>query len=55
MHLISSVARSTCPDRFSAARVEEIHKSPAELLGIVFEWGIREEREQIGPDGHERL
>ena len=35
--------------------MEEIDEGPTEILGIDFERGAREQREQIGPDAFERL
>ena len=35
--------------------MEQVDEGPAELLGIVFERRVGEEREQVGPDSDEGL
>ncbi len=35
--------------------MEQVDERPAKLLGVVLERSVREEREQVGPDGDERL
>ena len=39
----------------AGSAVEEVDEAPGEILGVGFERGIGEQREEIGPDRSERV